>query len=313
MLGRMSVESYEENRPSQKRKVNKLFFIPVILVLILFIRFGIFTRIPEGYVGVVIKFEQATGEALTPNWYPKLPFITKIVKMETRIQNLEEVTTQAELAGKETVSLTLQMKYRLDSSKAVDVYKQAGASYQDKLIPQSEILDVIKSTIPKYTIDEFAEKRAIIGSDALDALNERFNSRGIIFTSMSISNYNFDSTMESAISAMNAATQEQKTQAIKIQTEKDRAAADKEIAITNAEKEAQVAIKKAEAEAEAIRIKAEAEAEANGKISASVTDELIRYNEVEKWNGSKATVITSGSVITDVNKDMRNDVKNENN
>lgn len=111
----------------------------------------------------------------------------------------------------------------------------------------------------------------------------------------------------------NAATQEQKTQAIKIQTEKDRAAADKEIAITNAEKEAQVAIKRAEAEAEAIRIKAEAEAEANGKISASVTDELIRYNEVEKWNGSKATVITSGSVITDTNKDMRNDVKNENN
>ena len=74
-----------------------------------------------------------------------------------------------------------------------------------------------------------------------------------------------------------------------------------------------MAIKRAEAEAEAIRIKAEAEAEANGKISASVTDELIRYNEVEKWNGSKATVITSGSVITDTNKDMRNDVKNENN
>lgn len=296
-----NVEMMEENKLPKRNRFSKIILIPIVILTLLIIRFGFVVRIPEGYVGVVLKLEQATGEILAPSWQGKLPLITKIVKMETRIQSMEEVTTQAELSGKETVSLTLQIKYRLDSSKAVDVYKEAGVSYQDRIIPQSEILDVIKATTPKYTIDEFAVKRAIIGTDALEALNERFNPRGIIFTSLSISNYNFDSTMESAISAMNAATQEQKTQAIKIQTEKDRAAADKEIALTNAEKEAQVAIKKAEAEAEATRIKAEAEAEANGKISSSVTDELIRYNEIEKWNGSKATVITSGSVVTDVN------------
>lgn len=292
-----------EDRISITNLIKKVVIIPVVVLLLLFIRFGIFVRIPEGHIGVVIRFEQATGEAMAPGWHTKLPFLTKIVKMETRIQSLEEVTTQAELAGKETVSLTIQMKYRLDSSKAVDVYKQAGIAYQDRLIPQSEILDVIKSTTPKYTIDEFAIKRAIIGTDALDALNERFNERGVIFTSLSISNYNFDATMESAISAMNAATQEQKTQAIRIQTEKDRAAADKEIALTNAEKEAQVAVKKAEAEAEAIRIRAEAEAEANSKVSASVTEELIRYNEIDKWNGSRATVITSGPVVTDAKQE----------
>lgn len=293
----------EEGYMVEKNRINKFVFIgPILVLLLLFIRFGILTRIPEGYVGIVIRLEQATGEIITPSWKPKIPFITKIVKMETRVQELEEVTTQGELSGKETVSLTIQMKYRLDSSRAVDIFKEAGVSYQDKIMPQSEILDVVKATVAKYNIDEFASKRAIIGSDALEALNERFNPRGIIFTSLSISNYNFDSNMESAISEMNAATQEQKTQAIKIQTEKERAAADKEIALTNAEKEAEVAIKRAEAEAEAIRIKAQAEAEANGKISSSITDELIRYNEVEKWNGSKATVITNGSVITDTSQ-----------
>lgn len=296
---RRYTEENEGNYVTKETGLKKILIIPILIALMLFIRFGVFTRIPEGYVGIVIKMEQATGEVRGAGWTAKIPFITKIVKMETRVQDLEEVTTQGELAGKETVALTLQMKYHLDASKAIDVYRQAGLHYQDKLIPQAEILDVVKSTVAKYNIDEFASKRTVIGTDALDALNDRFNERGIYFTSFAISNYNFDESMEAAISSMNAATQQQKTQTIQIQTEKERAAADKEIAITNAEKEAQVAIKKAEAEAEAVRIKAEAEAEANGKISASITDELIRYNEVEKWNGSKATVITNGTVITE--------------
>lgn len=112
--------------------------------------------------------------------------------------------------------------------------------------------------------------------------------------------YNFDQALEDAIAQKNVATQKQKTQAIEIQTEKERAAADKEIAILNAERDAAVKLKEAEANAEAIRVKADAEAEANKKIAQSVTPELVEYPEIEKWNGSKATVITGGSVITDV-------------
>jgi len=270
-----------------------------IIALIILARIFIFVRIPVGSTGIVVKMEQVTGETLPSGWTAKIPFFTKIVKMNTQVQDLDEMTTQGELSGKETVSLTLQMKYRLDASMAANVYQIAGKNYKDKLIPQSEILDVVKATVAEYNIDEFAGKRAMIGADALESLNERFNDRGIIFTSFAISNYNFDENMESAISAMNAATQAQKTQTIQIQTEKERAVADKEIALTNAQKEAEVMKAKAEAEAEAIRIKAEAEAEANKKLSESITPELVQYNEIQKWNGSRATVITNGSVITD--------------
>lgn len=303
MLRRKKFENFNDESGFNEKantKIKKFLMFPIILCVVLVIRIGFLCRIPEGYVGIILRMEQATGEMAGPGWRLKVPLLVKLAKMETRIQDMDEITTQGELAGKETVSMTLQMKYRINSSMAVSIYKEAGLNYKDKLIPQSEVLDVVKATVAKYNIDEFASKRATIGADALEALNTRFSDRGIIFTSLAISNYNFDENMESAISAMNAAVQEQKTQAIQIQTEKERAEADKEIAVTNAEKDAEVKLKQAKAEAEAVRIKAEAEAEANQKISTSLTEELIRYNEIEKWNGSRATVITSGAVVTDV-------------
>lgn len=293
----------DEEKSEMKQKMKKKVLYGAMLFVALVTLMSSIVRIRVGQIGIVTRFERATGETYDEGMHVKMPFVTKVIKLDTRIQDLEEITTQGELSGRETVVMSVQMKYRLNSSRAVDVYRIAGKNYRDYLMPQSEILDVIKATVSAYNIDEFAQKRAVISGEVLERLNEKFDDRGIIFTSFAISNYNFDAAMETAISEMNTATQEQKTQAIRIQTEKARAAADKEIALTNAEKEAQVAIKKAEAEAQAVRIKAEAEAEANSKVSASVTEELIRYNEIDRWNGSRATVITGGPVVTDAKQE----------
>jgi uncharacterized protein (UPF0333 family) len=53
------------------------------------------------------------------------------------------------------------------------------------------------------------------------------------------------------------------------------------------------------AEAEAILKKAEAQAEANQKVSASLSEELIEYSKVEKWDG-KLPVATGGNTFMDI-------------
>lgn len=282
--------------PSMLRKLSKFIVIGIIAIIVFF---SSYKRISVGYIGLVERLGSLTDNTLQEGPHFVIPFVDKVIKLNTRVQDLPETQTQGELAGRETIQLTIQSKYRLDVSKARDVYRTAGANYIDYLVPQAEFLDVVKSVISQYSIENFAQERMNASTACLEALNERFTERGIIFTSFAISNYNFDSSMEAAISEMNAAAQRQRTQEIQIATEKERAEADKQIAITNAEKEAEVQLRQAQAEAEAIRLQAEAEAEANAKISASLTDELIRYNEVQKWNGSRATIITSGSVITD--------------
>lgn len=293
-----------DGAPDYGKKLKKTGIGVVTALLVILIGFSVVgsavVRIPVGSIGVETRLSKATGKIYTEGVHLVLPFVTRIEKFNARIMDMPEITTQGELSGQEPITLTIESKYRIDTSKVVDIYRTAGTQYRDYLIPQSEMLDVVKSVISRYDISEFAGKRAAISSDVLTALNDHFSERGIIFTSFAIPNYNFDAALEEAIAQKNVATQKQKTQAIEIQTEKERAQADKEIALLNAERDAAVKLKEAEANAEAIKVKAAAEAEANKKIAQSVTPELVEYLEIEKWNGSKATVITSGSVITDV-------------
>ena len=73
--------------------------------------------------------------------------------------------------------------------------------------------------------------------------------------------------------------------------EKAKAEADKQVAITNAQ-----------AEAEKTAIKAEAQAEANRKIAESLSEELIEYQKVQKWDGKLPTV-TGGNALVGIDLD----------
>ena len=53
----------------------------------------------------------------------------------------------------------------------------------------------------------------------------------------------------------------------------------------NADAEANVARINADADAYALKVRSEAEAEANRKIADSLTDNLIRFNEIKSWDG----------------------------
>lgn len=60
-----------------------------------------------------------------------------------------------------------------------------------------------------------------------------------------------------------------------------------------------VALSKAQAEADAIVMKAEAEAKANKLLDESLSENLIKAKEIEKWDGSKATIRGAESLIVD--------------
>ena len=49
-----------------------------------------------------------------------------------------------------------------------------------------------------------------------------------------------------------------------------------------------------------------AEAEANAAISASLTDEFIAYEKVQKWNGSVPKVQGSGAAIISIDDNEGN-------
>ena len=82
----------------------------------------------------------------------------------------------------------------------------------------------------------------------------------------------------------------------------------------NAEAEANVAKINADADAYALKVRSEAEADANKKIAESLTDNLIRFNEVKAWDG-KLPVYMAGdgaSTVPVLNLGMENGTETKN-
>ena len=77
---------------------------------------------------------------------------------------------------------------------------------------------------------------------------------------------------------------------------------DPEAAAVIAEAEAKKKVIAANAEAEAIRAKAGAQADANKKIEESLSNKVLMYNQIEKWDGVMPKVASgnNGSLMIDV-------------
>lgn len=267
------------------------------------------TKVPVGSVGVQTNMSRVTGYTYSSGWYFKLPFVVSVEDMSIQEQLVELPETQGELIGKETINMTMNLTYSLNPDKAAEVYEKYGAYYIDRLMPQNEIFDIVKSVVAQYSIDEFNVKRRDIMTEARIELANRFSDRGITVNSLALANYSFDAALEAKIAEANAAAQAQKTQAINNQTALEAAENQKHIDELNAEKDANVkrtqaqadadaAKTRAEGEAEAIRIKAEAQAEANEELAASLTPQILEQQKLEKWNGTVPdTVLGNSSAV----------------
>ena len=79
--------------------------------------------------------------------------------------------------------------------------------------------------------------------------------------------------------------------------EQDKLRAETEKARRTVEAEAAAAEKTiaAQAEAEAILAKADAQAEANKKISESIDQNVLYFNQIERWDGIMPKVVGEGS------------------
>lgn len=77
-----------------------------------------------------------------------------------------------------------------------------------------------------------------------------------------------------------------------------------EAAIAKAEADKQVAITNAEAEAQKTSIAADAQAEANRKLAESLSDTLIDYQKIQKWDGKLPTVSGGNALVSIVDDNL---------
>lgn len=271
----------------QKIFNKKVILTVLAVVLILVIAASTVTIVQPGHTGVIVTLGRVDDTVWQEGLHFKLPFIQNVVMIDNRITKLE-VDTEAFSSDLQTVETRLAINYRVDTSKSYSIYKNIGGDYENVLVVPA-VNEVLKAIVARYSAEESVTNRTLISTGLVEGLNAKLNDIGLYVTDVNIINFEFSEAYITAIEEKQVAQQE----LLKAETEK-------QTKITNAEAEAEAIKVRAEAEAEALKITADAEAEANATIADSLTELLIKYQKIDKWDGRLPTVSGGAGTFLDV-------------
>ena len=276
-------------------------FIAFMLVLFILaaVVLGMFIRIiPEGNVGIVTRLGAARDEYINPGPYFKTPLDT-VTNMSTQ-EEVYATELAAFSSDIQQVGVSASVRYALNKEDAVRVFKTIGRDYEEKLVPQA-IQESVKNVLGHYNAEKLVDMRAQASAEIMEDLSKTLKPSGLIVTEFAILNMDFSDAFEAAIEAKQVATQEK----LKAQTQQEQqtivAKAEADRAKIAAEAEAAKIMIAAQAESDAKKLAADAEAYRLKQESAHITDEIIKKEMIQKWDGKiPVTFGDSGNNILDV-------------
>lgn len=250
-----------------------------------------FTIVPAGHTGVILTLGKVSNSVYTEGFHLRIPFVQRVESMSNKIQ-VYETPASAVSKDLQTVSSNIAVNYKLVSDKSAEMYQTVGTDYQTVLITPV-VQECMKSATAKYTAEQLITERAAVGDEVKSALDAKLNSYGIYIEKFNIVNFDFSAEFNTAIEAKQVAEQN----LLKTETEQKQA-------ITIAEAQAKQKVIQAEANANAILAEAEAQAEANKLLEESLSDKVIAYEQISKWDGVMPKVVSGDSNGMLVNIDI---------
>lgn len=254
--------------------------------------------VPTGYTGIVTTFGKVHAETLDAGINFHAPW-DNVIKMDNREQR---ITFQLQAFSKDIQQVDVQgsINYNIDKTTAMNLYRDVGVEYATILIGP-RIQEDVKIIIAKYTAENLIENRQAMSDAIYELLKNELAPKGINIISLAVENIDFTDAFESAVEAKQVATQE-KQRAKTLQEQQTMEAEQKaERERIAAQAAADVARIEADAEAYALQVHATAEADANAKINASLTDQLINYNQILRWDGKLPTFMGGSDTIPVLN------------
>lgn len=246
------------------------------------------TIVPAGHAGVVVTMGSVSQRVLEEGLHFKAPFVQQVVIMNNKIQKTE-VSSNSVSKDLQTISSSVAINYHITKDASATIYQTIGEQYADTVL-QPAIQEAVKAVTAQYTAEELITKRSAVGDEIGQTLSNKVSEYGILIDKFNIVNFDFSEEFNAAIEQKQVAEQN-----------KLRAETEKEQQIIEAEAAAKQKTIAAEAEAEATLKKAEAEAAANEKINASLNDRVLRYQQIEKWDGKYPNVVSdSASILVDI-------------
>ena len=276
-LGLYPVDDYRTSwRLEPKRQV---FALSGLLICLL----GCITRVPANNVGVVYSSFSGTKEQTLSEGFHAKGVFDKVYDISTEVQTikLKNITTQTKDA--QYVNSDLDVKYRVNVSNAYLVFKQyRKLDTMSKTLIGPTTQRVLELITTKYNvIDILGESRSAVYSELESSMAEEFAKYGVEFYSVSILDMDAGEAIEIAIEEEAVAKKAVETAEQNLL--KTEAEAKQKSVKAKAEQEA------AKIEAETKLIEAEAEKKANEMLTQSLTDQVLKKEWIDKWDGKMPT------------------------
>lgn len=277
-------------------KRTKVLLIVAGLVLVLFSQS--FIIIPSSKTGVMVAMGQISSEVLPSGFNWKVPFFQKITIVDNRQQRVSfkdrlwSETSQRTPVYYEAVEVT----YQIPADSGYWILANV-PDYEKSLIDQSLIASAVKSSSVQLT-DAEATNRGKIEPLSVSNLQQladaKYGESRVKILAITIGNADFSDEYNEALAQKNMAEILLEQQKIDNQTALEKAEGNRKVAEIEAETEYNKQLKAAQAEADTLYLKAEKQAEANRLLAESLSDSVLRFELLNRWNGQLPKYMGNG-------------------
>lgn len=254
------------------------------VVAILLLAFFYFTIVvvPQGHAGVV--YSRNTGvqeQTLSQGWR----FVKPWERVTPYPVSTETVTVQpfnVQTKDGKPLVIELQYDYKNEVEKLPYIYDKFKGQDADIIQNgwlQSRVKKASLTVFSQYSVLEVFQQQGAIGAKIQEEFVKLVKDHGFTVDSLTLGAPQPDKNTMTAIQAVVDA--QQKLEQLEIEKKQAKAEAEKKI-------------EEAKGQAESIRIKAQAEAKANALLEKSLTENVVNYKALEKWDG-KLPQVTGGS------------------
>ncbi|OGW82907.1 MAG: hypothetical protein A2987_05320 [Omnitrophica bacterium RIFCSPLOWO2_01_FULL_45_10] len=239
-----------------KKESIKPIIVSTLIGLILGVVFGMVRVVPAGYAGVVDFFGKVSPRPLSSGINFVNP-LAKVINLSIRTHEDKETMNVPSKEGM-NVALDVSVLYKLDPSKAVDVYKTVGPNYQEVILLPQYRAAARGVTVAHEAKALYTSERELLAQGIFDSLENLVGGRGVIIELVLLRAITLPPTVSQAIEQKLKAEQEAERMKFILQRETQ--------------------------EAERKRIEAQGIRDAQSIIAQSLTSQYLHYLWVNTLN-----------------------------
>jgi len=232
--------------------------------------------VDPGTAGVVTDWDGVQSSPMPEGFHGINPFTDTIVNYPVKVQ-VYDAPASAMSNDMQVVDTQITVNYKIALADTPQMYQNVGMIDDvENVIIRPIVQDTVKKHTAKYTAEELITSREVVAAAITEEIGTNLAAVNITVTEVSLTNFEFAPKFQDAVEAKQVAEQKAKTAMNEVEIERA---------------EAEKSVVRAEAEAKVILEKATAQAEANKLLDRSVTNNIIRYEAVQKWDGHYPKVV----------------------